>query len=177
MMKPFLLSVALGAGSASSADTPSLFGSQEQAVSAISDLGPMWRGQIAPPKDFESPVNTSPALALVRQSPRKRRLFFAEGRSADLEWNREGNIDRILLYDPACWPTKREEAFAILLRHIQGDRRNLPLLVSAAKHVFDANHLPHIGIAVAPQRVINVGRTNKRYGCRIEIQLDSQRRI
>ena len=166
--------LALAGGSASAAETDALFASEQQAVRAAADLGPAWRDQIAAPRDFEMTVATSRSMALVRQASKKRRFFYAGGRAMDLEWDREGSLDRVELYDPSCWEGKRKDAFTVLLRHMRGDPDKLPILIGVARHVFDANQLRGFSVAVAPQRTIHVGRTSKKYGCRIELRREAQ---
>ncbi|TFI57443.1 hypothetical protein E2493_14610 [Sphingomonas parva] len=174
-MRVFLLALLIATTGAASASEP--FASEEDAARAVAELGPAWRDQSAPPQDFASRIDPSPAMALVRQSPRKRRLFYAGKRAVDLEWNRAGALDRIGLYDPGCWQGDRRRAFSILLRHVGGDARNLPLLVSAATHVFDADHLPGLTIGVAPQRTIHLRRTSRTSGCSIEMRRETNRAI
>ena len=45
------------------------------------------------------------------------------------------------------------------------------------KHVFDANRLPGMGVAIGPHRIIHLARTSMRYGCRIEMRREPQRAI
>ena len=176
-MKRFLLAfVVFGWGCASAAEPPPLFASEEQAVSAIADLGPLWRAQTAPPRDLHRSTVTFPTLA-IRGFVQRRRLFYAGGRAVTLEWREEGTLDLISLYDPACWQEGRREVFMVLLRHIQGEEANLPILLSAAERVFDHNYERGYGVRVAPQRVFHLGRTSKDYGCGIDMRREPQRRI
>lgn len=164
MTRFFAIALALCGGCGSAASAGSIFESEQSALSAVADLGPEWRDQTAPPQDFNSPG-------------KKRRFFYSKERAAEIEWNAGGDIDQITFYDPACYPTGRKEAFSTLLRHVDGDKENLPTLVSAAEHVFDANWLPAIRVAVAPQMLIVLMRSSKRYGCRIALYRNPQRAI